>query len=368
MAEEHPAALADRLFSTFLAPLVLGGRMPLERPIGFRRAFVMNADLRPVDSAAWTNVGLARVRVARKFAPVDSLTEIGAIEWAMAAALHDFVQSTHPNLSARFGGKRAHALLELCGKTLEHVPDCHNSGEALARHTLFARTLEVARTVTKVSWWTGSATFVGVDPPARLLAWPGARRVQVYTDPVRLERLVNETHLGLPAETAMRSFLMRTPLTDWCTVLRSWPEFSFTQQNLGLVATNAGRKLVLRALRSLPQAELDVTIGRALSPLVKAKSMQGLRAALDVFGEHVLEESLHAIHDPDERKQVLTVSSDAHAALAQAAGALAAREYLGMHGDAFSEIERRAILRRLLPHTQGAAAEHLQSLWPALAA
>lgn len=367
MAKEHPAALADRLFTTFLAPLVLGGPMTLGRPVGHKRAFCMGPELRPIDMHAWSQVGLTRVRIARQFAPVDALPEVTPLEWALTAALHDLTQATHPTLAQSFSGKRAKQLLGLTERTLTLVPTCRHAGEALERHTLFARLFEIARTTTKVSWWTGSATFIGEDPPKRLLAWPGVRNVQVFKDPVPLGRLLADSKLTEPAEPCLRLFLQRTPLTDWLTMSRQWPRFDFDVHNLGLASTIAGRKLVLRALRTLPQDELDVVIGRAFRPLVEQRH-PFLRLALDVFGEHVLEENLHAIYDPRERKRPLSVSGQEDAALAQAAGAIAAREYLAMHGDAFSQDERAALLRRLLPHTKSQAASMLERAWPALAA
>lgn len=368
MAKELPSQLADRLFSTFVAPLVLGGAMDLGRPIGFRRAFTMSVDHRPVDGAAWTNVGIARVRVARVLSPIDSLADIGPAEWAMLAALHDVVQSTHPQLATRFGGRRARALVGLASKVLEHVPDVAHAAEALLRHTLFSRMLQIARTKTRVSWWTGSATFIGVDPPSRLTAWPEARRVQIDKDPQRLERI---TELGSAHRTAMEgalsTLLERTPLTDWATLTRTWPAFTFTKQNLGLAQTHAGRALVIRLLRAMTPTAVDEALGHALGPLLDRHTPRPLRAVLDLLGERALEEALFAVHENDSRAQRAPRidKGDGPAAVAQAAAALAAREFLALRGDAFSELERRAMLQRLAPHAQSALAKKIEAVWPA---
>lgn len=366
MAKESPAQLADRLFSTFVAPLVLGGEMNLARPIGFQRAFTMNEHHRPSDSAAWTNVGIARVRVARLLAPIDSLSELGAVEWALAAAFHDIVQSTHPQLASRFGGRRAQALVALSQKTIDRVPDVAHAGEALARHSLFARMMQVARTETKVSWWTGKASFIGVDPPKRLTAWPDARRVQIDKDPQRLERLTlpGTAHRNA-MEVALRSFLLRTPLTDWASLTRTWPDFVLTPQNLALSQTHAGRALVIRLLRTMSPGAVDEALGRALSPLLDRHSPRALRAMLDLLGERTLEESLYAIREAESRgSRPREDASEAPAGIAQAAGALAAREFLALRGDAFSELERRALLRRFAPLASGATAKRIEAIWP----
>ncbi len=368
MARELPSQLADRLFSTFVAPLVLGGEMNLGRPVGFRRSFTMSVDHRPSDTSAWTNVGMARVRVARLLSPLDSLAEIGPSEWALLASLHDIVQSTHPQLAMRFGGRRARALVSLSAKTLEHVPDVAHSGEALVRHTLFSRTMQIARTTTKVSWWTGSATFVGTDPPSRLTAWPEARRVHIDKDPQRLETI---TDMGsqhrILMEGALRLLLQRTPLTDWSTLTRTWPAFTFTAQNLALSQTHAGRSLVVRLLRGMSPLAVDAALGQALMPLLDRHSPRPLRAALDLLGERALEEALFSVHESDSRaqKSARHDKSEGPVAVAQTAAALAAREFLALRGDAFSELERKAMLQRLAPLAQSALAKKIEAIWPA---
>ena len=368
MAKELPSQLADRLFSTFVAPLVLGGEMNLERPVGLQRAFTLSVDHRPSDGTAWTQVGMARVRVARTLAPIDSMPEIGAVEWALLAGFHDLVQSTHPQLAARFGGRRATALVALSNKTFEHLPDVAHAGEALARHTLFSRMMQVARTETKVSWWTGKATFIGVDPPARLTAWPEARRVQIDKDPQRIERLTEPgTAHRAGMEHALRTLFLRTPLTDWATLGRTWPEFTLTPQNVALSQTHAGRGLVVRLLRTMSPAAVDEALGRALGPILDRHTPRPLRAVFELLGERALEEGLFAIREADAQgKRARAPVGDGASAIAQTAGALAAREFLGMRGDAFSELERRALLQRFAPLAQGALAKKLEAIWPAL--
>lgn len=370
MAKEQPAQLADRLFSTFVAPLVLGGSMDLGRPIGFQRAFTMTVDHRPNDGVAWTQVGIARVRVARALAPIDALSEIGAVEWAMAAALHDIVQSTHPQLADRFGGRRAIALLALAEKTLEHVPGIGHSYDALERHSLFSRMLQVARTETKVSWWTGKATFIGVDPPTRLTAWPDVRRVQIDKDPQKLERLTEPGSEKRSAmERALRAFLRRTPLTDWATCTRTFPEFTLTAPNLALSQTHAGRALVMRALRGMSPAPVDEAIGRAIGPILDRHTPRPLRAVFELLGERAIEEGLFAIRESGERaSKARPEPVEGPAGIAQVAAALAARESLALRGDAFSELERRLLLQRFAPLANSALAKKIEAIWPPEAA
>src|SRR5512135_3276184 len=183
MAKDDPQALCDRLFTTFLAPLVVGGTMVPGKPIGGKNALAIG-DRTPSDVTLLSTTQLARVRVARKLAPVDLFqpAPTGA-EWALAAALHDLVQSTHPGFDATFRRSGPARLLQVIDKTLEQIPPPTTAGDALSRHTWLSRMFDLTRQDVEVRWWTGKETFLGEDPPARLLAWPELRRVQQIATP-----------------------------------------------------------------------------------------------------------------------------------------------------------------------------------------
>ena len=185
MAREDPQALAERLFKTFLRPLVLGGPMVPGKPFGGKNALAIGPGRAPADMEGLSLAHLARVRVARRLAPVD-VFDAGptAAEWAIAAALHDLVQATHPGFDAVFRRSGPARILSVIDKTLERVPAPATVGESLSRHSWFSRMFELARTDVDVRWWTGHATFLGTEPPLRLVAWPEVRRVcLLYTSP-----------------------------------------------------------------------------------------------------------------------------------------------------------------------------------------
>src|SRR5262245_20596200 len=102
MAKDDPQELCDRIFTTFLAPLVLGGTTIPGKPIGGKNALSIG-DRPPSDASTLSHVDLARVRIARRIAPVDRFEQAPtAAEWVIAAVLHDLVQSTHPGFDAVF--------------------------------------------------------------------------------------------------------------------------------------------------------------------------------------------------------------------------------------------------------------------------
>src|SRR4051812_2480370 len=130
MAKDDPQTLCERLFSTFLGPLVVGGVMCPLKPFGGKNALSFGEGRAPSDVSLLSRTELTRVRIARKLAPIDTFESApNASEWALAAVLHDVVQSTHPGFDAVFRRSGPKKLLEVAEMTLEHIPAPANVGE-----------------------------------------------------------------------------------------------------------------------------------------------------------------------------------------------------------------------------------------------
>ena len=267
------AAIADHVFASVLAPLVLGGPMRPSRPVGAKSALaLLDAALRPSDADLASRVDLGRVRAARLLAPVDRVADPTGAEWALGAALHDLLQATSPRWVMRSSARR---LLDLATLVIERAPRPANARDALMRHTWFARTLDVARSDARVTWWTGGRDFYGEEPPARLLAWPDLRRVHV----ARQRRAITELAKGTPEDRvafdrALGLFLRATPLTDFATAGRASPAFEWSEAALGLVRTAPGRALALRAAARAPETAVDAALGRATRALLASRDLR----------------------------------------------------------------------------------------------
>jgi hypothetical protein len=222
----------------------------------------MAADLAAIADRLFAGV------MARRLIPVDSLPEASAWDWALAAALHDVLQSANPVFCATLRRRTAVRILDLAAATIERVPAPTTVGEALSRHTWFARVPEITRTDTVVSWWLASRTFLGVEPPRRLQAWPDLRRVSLARSPRALLDLQPLAVDPVRLDETVAAFLACTPLTDFATCTRPAPVFRWGQTNLALVATRAGRTLVLRALDRLAPADVDSVLDRATRELL----------------------------------------------------------------------------------------------------
>lgn len=366
MAKEDPQALCDRIFTTFLAPLVLGGTSVPGKPIGGKNALAIG-ERPPSDVATLSHVDLARVRVARRIAPVDRFEQAPTgTEWTIAAVLHDLVQSTHPGFDAVFRRSGPRRILDVIEKTLDVVPAPANVGDALSRHTWFSRMFELARTDVDLKWWTGSERFLGTDPPARLLAWPEVRRVQETRTPRPLMDLPTSGSAVDPQRFTflVKRVLAKTPLTDLATLDRATPAFMWTHESLAFAATNAGRTIVLRALSHLSDRAVDAALGRATRELFAAKATRALAIAVDLLRDRVLgAASLRLTGDKDP--EPLTLGAEHNdAAFAVGAGALVATHWIAQTGGGLSERDRRALLAVLAPAAQSAAAKEVRALLP----
>lgn len=365
MATADPQALAERLFATFLAPLVVGGTMRPEKAIGGKGALSIGDGRAPADSDLLAKVELARVRVARKLAPIDTLTPAPTgTEWAIAAALHDVVQATHPGFNAALRRRGPAKILEVVDKTLEHVAPPSDVGDALSRHTWFSRMFDLGRTDIELKWWTGSQTFLGTEPPNRLLAWPEVRRVQQTRSNRPLMELPSygaSVDMNMYSAT-IQGILKKSPLTDLATLNRDAPAFSFTHENLTFAATQAGRTLALRAFALLPERAVDTALGRATRELFAQGARRALVVAVAVLRERALATALARL-SKDEGPDPITLGPEHdNAAFAVSAGALAATQQILATGGGFEPGHQRALLTVLAPAANGAAANEMLGL------
>jgi hypothetical protein len=349
-------AIAQQLFEGVMAPLVLGGPVQPGHAIGARAALALGeGERRTVDADLEARVQLARVRRARRLTPIDTLEPASQAEWALAAAFHDLLQAANPTFDAALRRSAAARILALARETVERVREPATVREALSRHTWFSRLFDVARTDTTVSWWIGSHTYLGVEPPRRLQAWPELRRVSVVATPHPLLDLaplaVDRTRLT----DAVALLLTRTPLTELATCTREAPPFVWGEATLALVATRPGRTLALRALARLPPADVDVALGRATRELLGTRRGSAAPAvtllaewSLAQAGEHV--------------QQAQRGAPGPEAAFARGLGAAAAVLMLEAPGAAWPEDEKRRLLVTLDPAARSPAAQEATAM------
>jgi len=364
MAKVDLGTIAEQLFVDFMAPLVLGGEMRPGRPIGGRAALSLGSERVAVDTDRSAHVQFARIRVARQLWPIDRLADAMPEEWALAACLHDLVQSTHPGLDGLFRGRATDKLRAIALETLDHIARPRSVGEVLSRHTWFARMFEIARLDTTVSWWVGSRAFLGTTPPPRLMTWPELRRVQVKKEQRFLPDLPSPDQDidKFAFSRALNRFLHQTPLTDFCKADRPEPGFAWSEGTLQLVTSRAGRTLIGRALRPLSEAAVNTALGRATRALVAAEAWRDAMVAMVLLGDFALANAQRAVlrTNGGSTPAAAALSLDnPEASFARVAGALAAREQLTVEGSALSQTERAALEAYLRPLCEGSLGREL---------
>jgi hypothetical protein len=351
-------AIAERLFAGVMAPLVLGGPVRPGHAIGARAALALGDDRRPADHDLESRVAAARIRRARKLAPVDTLPDPSAADWALGAALHDILQSANPVFDARLRRSAAARILDLADAVIVRIPSTTTAGQALSRHTWLARAPEIARTDTAVRWWTGRREFLGVDPPPRLQAWPQLRRVDVVRTPRPLLELAPLAVDRDRLTETMAGLLARTPLTDLATCTRAAPLFTWHTEVLNLVAAAPGRTLALRALARLSAAETDAALGRATRSLLAVGYRHIVIPALSLLADRALVEAERQL-DSEVGPQA---AASVDATFARAMGALVARRSLRAGDGSWSDAQRLRLARALAGPAQSAAAREASAL------
>ncbi|MBW2454051.1 MAG: hypothetical protein JRI68_06060 [Deltaproteobacteria bacterium] len=239
---------AESLAAELLAPLVLGGPLALQRPFGARLALELGVQRTIVDNDLRTRIDSARLREARTLVAVDVLPPLGLSEWAIAAALNDLLQITNHELSSFATRTRHQELLDATVTLCRTIPACASLQEAVARHGTFSRALAIRRTDVEVKWWTGSSSFRGQQPPSRLLAWPGLRKVNVTQAAVGLAEMTDGIPIAPAAfDQALSTWCSLSPLSDLASTARPAPQFAWTAHTLSIVGSPAGCNLALRA-------------------------------------------------------------------------------------------------------------------------
>lgn len=240
---------AEDLAVHVIGPMILGGPMRLLRPFGAKLALAIGAGRRVVDNELRACIDTARLRVARSVVATDVMHELSAIEWALGCALNDLLQITNHELSSFATRGRHGELCDAVHALCAQIPPCRTLDEALGRHATFSRALEIGRTDTQLKWWTGSDSFRGQAPPARLMAWPGLRNVQERRSTVALADMAPGSAIAVDAyHDVLAHWLSCSPLSDIATADREAPAFRWSTHTVSLVATVAGSNLALRAL------------------------------------------------------------------------------------------------------------------------
>jgi len=235
--------VARAFVSSFLLPLVRGGRLAVGSPLG-ARAVERLGRVVGAEAAAAAQLGDSRRDVAARFLPDAPAPPLDEATLRLGAALHDLLVLVHPGLDGP-GAARRQERVARAAHALASLGAPGSAREAVNRHSLLARVAEIARTDSTVSFWLGRQTYVGRVPPPRVTALPKLRRVRV--DVVKRAWL---REIGVPvvARQAVLALAVASPLGEALDPLRLDPPLCWSRILPVLRAPALGRLVAGRML------------------------------------------------------------------------------------------------------------------------
>jgi hypothetical protein len=200
--------------------------------------------LAPVDDARTEVIAELVVRPPAMVFDIDELS--------LAACVHNLLFLVHPRadtwaVSASARRRVLETAQELAGRPLSH-----SRSRVLSRHGLLHNIFRVNRVDTKISWWTGSATFLGQRPPQRLRTWRTLRRVREEQTVAGYDDLLGTVEVA-PVVSAL---LRRAPLTQLLAMTREGPPLFWEDAVFLLRDAELARAVAYRSLRGTDSRQM----------------------------------------------------------------------------------------------------------------
>jgi hypothetical protein len=213
----------ERFLEGFVLPFIRGGPVRVGRPLGAPALRALEAEaLLPGDAV------LAVEKARQACAGALWLYPI-ALPWdplaaRLSVAVHNLLFLGHPD-AARWTA-RSSRLRQVVAFTLGllELPRPKDGAEAVARHTLLGRLLELQREDVVLDTWLMIYNFRGQSPPRSLQRFPGLRRVREQRN--RVSWIADE-QLGRVQLDLCGDLLRVSPLTDLLSPLRPRPDFAW---------------------------------------------------------------------------------------------------------------------------------------------
>lgn len=130
------------------------------------------------------------------------------------ASIHELYAACHPQSESFYA--RAHLFCRAAEHKVHALPDTFDAERLLTRHLMLAPAFLSTRTDVVVRWWAGHKDFFGEEPPARLLAAPALRRVDVQRDTRTMWQIAmveGDEDTRLARVSLMQALLNKSPLT-----------------------------------------------------------------------------------------------------------------------------------------------------------
>ncbi len=238
------ARTVTQFLANFVVPLVRGGAMHVGRPISEPELTVFIQDL-PHASVPLVEADEARADAVAELVVRPPSFVLDEDELHLAAALHNLLFLEHPVVD---GWASPTSRLERVRETAQRFvarPRAADRYQLLARHGLLHNLFDISRADVTVSWWTGTATYFGQQPPARLTRWRTFRRVNEETTTAVYSELLGDPDV----EPIVGELLRLSPLTDLLSQPREGPPLDWDCAVVVLRDAELARAVAYHALR-----------------------------------------------------------------------------------------------------------------------
>lgn len=241
----------EGLLERFILPLVRGGELAVGRPISLDELRALEEQI-PHASEKVVEVDEARADILSDLVVRPPSLVFDIDELALAAAVHNLLFLVHPRADSwSVSGSGRRKVVETA-QEMAARPLSQSRSRVLARHGLLHNLFDLTRVDTKVSWWTGSATFLGQRPPGRLRAWRTVRRVREEQTVASYDELLGTVEVA-PVVAAV---LRRTPLTHLLSMHREGPPLQWEDAVFLLRDPELCRAIAYAALRGAEPRQL----------------------------------------------------------------------------------------------------------------
>ncbi len=181
------------------------------------------------------------------------------------------IAATDPLLDRVIARRARPVMLAWAEALVQMAGPAETRGEALCRHAIVDRALDIRRDDITVRNWAYTYRYFGRPVPPRVVAMPRLRMVRQEKETRALgvlwKQLDDDVALGVGARVA--TLLSRSPVTE---LLRSdfAPEVRFGAATLAVLSDGAVRGGIARLLAVRDPAVTDPRLGRALDALLEA--------------------------------------------------------------------------------------------------
>jgi hypothetical protein len=235
---------AAEFLGGFVLPLVAGGPLRVGRPIGEKEIRHIEQDL-PHAAVPLVEVDEARTAAVAEIVVQPPSFVFDSDELHLAAAVHNLLFLEHPQADGWMTLQSRVERVRQVARRFAFQPPASDRYTLLARHGLLHNLFAITRSDVLLSWWTGSARYVGATPSRRLRLWPNVRRVREQTTIAGYADLLGDPDV----EQVVAEILRLSPLTDLLAQPRPGPPLDWGCATVVLRDAELARAVAYRALR-----------------------------------------------------------------------------------------------------------------------